>query len=117
MSTPRPTKAPPTATHTPFNLELLVPVSTPARDWEGIPIMPGALAGGGDDLGYTFTIKATPEEVADFYASRLPALGWQHFADGAGGTDKQLMVFMQGQETLTVSFFPHNDVLLVLLVR
>lgn len=116
-STPRPTKGPPTVTYTPFDIEQIVPVSTPARSWEGLPIMPGALTGSGDEAGYAFTVRATGEDVRDFYLEHLPDFGWQHFGSGAGDPNPALMIFMKGSETLTVSYFPRDDGLLVLLVR
>jgi hypothetical protein len=75
----------------------------PASNWNGIPIMPGAIAGEGDEEGYVFTIKATPIQVKEYYQLELGKLGWQPFAQEDGDLSMTL-IFMDGASaTLTVS--------------
>lgn len=111
-STPRPT-----STFIPIDMVPPVPLGTPVHEWHHIPVMPGATAGSGDELGYSYAIHASPEEVRTFYRDQMPNLGWEY--DATGGTDPSapLMVFKKGSYIVTVSYFPHDGDLLVLLVR
>jgi hypothetical protein len=81
--------------------------------------MPGAIAGDGKGTGYSFTIKATPQEVQAFYTVKLPQLGWNMFATGQGGkAGNILLIFMKGIDTASVTIIPQADNLLyVLLVK
>lgn len=106
----------PTATEN--TVDFLIPDGEPVEEWEGFPIMPGAIAGKGDSQGYTFTIKATPDEVKAFYQAELGKLDYELFASGGGEGDKMMILFfMKGSAMLTVSIIPHEDLLLVLLVK
>ena len=91
--TPIPTDTPiPTATDTPEPtptediMSSLVPVGEPASEWNGIPIMPEAIAGEGDTGAYRFTIQASREEIQAYYTLELPKLGWRLFTVGQGET-------------------------------
>src|SRR5690349_14879110 len=53
------------------------PASQPTKEWMGIPVMPGATTGEGDEEGYVFAIKATSQQVQDYYQVELTRLGWQ----------------------------------------
>jgi hypothetical protein len=105
------------ATETPDIIASLIPAGTPAQQWKGIPIMPGALAGEGDDRGYQFTIRATPEHVKEFYTTGLEKLGWQLWARGEGKTFTVMLIFMRGNENLSITMIPKGDLMLVMLVR
>ena len=65
--TPVPSPLPPSRT----------PASHPTKEWKGIPVMPGATAGEGDEEGYVFTIHATSQQVQDYYQVELARLGRQ----------------------------------------
>jgi len=53
------------------------PLGEPAAEWQGIPIMPGAISGGEvTDGGYDFTTQATVEEIMQFYKAALAELGY-----------------------------------------
>jgi hypothetical protein len=58
------------------------PVGTPVADWQGIPIMPGALNGGEADDGYRFSTRATIDEIAQFYEAALTELGYSLATSG-----------------------------------
>ena len=86
-------------------------------EWNGIPIMPGAIAGEGDEEGYVFTIKATPAQVQEYYQLELGKLGWQPFAQ-EDGDSSMIIIFTDGASaTLTVSILSKWDDVLVLLVK
>ncbi len=125
-STPEPTKTPtqiPTATpvlltETPSAPVLKMPSGKPASEWEGIPIMPNAIAGEGDSKGYAFTIKASVDEIQKFYETKLAKLGWNAFASGQGTTDAVMLIFMKDTAMLSISIIPQPDgIMYVLLVK
>jgi hypothetical protein len=101
-------------------LAKLVPVGTPEKEWNGIPIMPGALAGNGDSAAYRFTIKATATEIQDYYVNALVhRLGWSASATGSGETGTLLLIFtnMQNTSTLSISIIPFDELFIVMLVK
>jgi hypothetical protein len=129
---PRPTETPtltatslPTATHTPEPTNtpaqapvLPMPSGKPASEWQGIPVMPDAIAGEGDNKGYSFTIEASHDEIQKFYEMELAKLGWDMFATGQGTTGAVLLIFMKDASTVSVSIIPQPDgIMFVLLVK
>ena len=95
-----------------------MPTGKPAKSWEGIPVMPSALAGDGDNKGYSFTVKAASDEVQNFYTKEMSKLGWNMFASGQGTTSTVLLIFMKGTDTASVSIIPQTDGLMyVMLVK
>ena len=58
---------------------IVLPSGVPLAEWEGIPIMPGAISGetieGGG--GYQFTIQATVDEITRYYETELASLGYE----------------------------------------
>ncbi|RPI92446.1 MAG: hypothetical protein EHM40_12965 [Chloroflexi bacterium] len=127
QSTPTPTPVPTrTFTAVPTLAPTRTPTTTPvpptetpavASEWKGIPIMPGAVAGEGDEEGYVFTIKATPQQVQEYYGTELAELGWQPFAQGDGEASLMLIFMNEDSMTLTVSVIAKGDEVLVLLVK
>jgi len=109
--------ATPAPTQTPDVVTGLLPEGQPASEWNGIPIMPGAIAGEGDEESYVFTIKATPQQVTDYYQTELAALGWQSF--GTENKDASLMLLFMDKDsaTLTINIIAKGDDALVLLVK
>jgi hypothetical protein len=110
------TQAPLMPTATPDIVAELDPEGQPAKEWNGIPIMPGAIAGEGDEEGYVFTIKATPQQIQEYYQGELSKLGWQPFAQGDGGSS--MFIFTnETAETIAVNIVTKGDEALVLLVK
>ncbi len=96
----------------------LVPEGQPASEWNGIPIMPNAIAGEGDEESYVFTVKATPQQVQEYYQLELGKLGWQPFATGDGNSSSLMLMFTNNASTtLTISVIAKGDEVLVLLVK
>ena len=92
------------------------PEGQPTSEWNGIPIMAGAVTGEGEQEGYVFTIKASPQQIQEYYQLELDKLGWQPFA--GGDEDSSMLVFMNNaSETLTISIIAKGDEALVLLVK
>jgi hypothetical protein len=101
---------------TPDAVAAIAPEGQPAAEWNGIPIMPNAIAGEGDEESYVFTVKATPQQVQEYYQLELGKLGWQLSVTGDG--DSSLMMFTNNASvTLTISLITKGDEVLVLLVK
>ena len=99
-------------------LSTLIPEGEPASEWQGIPIMPGAIAGGGDEESYAFTTRATSREVQEYYEGELEKLGWELFAQTEGKNSSLMLIFTNdASDTLSVSIIVKGDELLVLLVK
>lgn len=105
--TPKPTstRLPPTET---ADVALPAPQGTPATDWNGIPIMPGALAGEGNSSSYSFIIKASNEQVSQYYTAEMAKLGWQLFATGDKGGQTMMIIFLKGVTTATIALIPQD---------
>jgi hypothetical protein len=113
---PTNTSLPPT--EKPRAVSVLVPEGQPASEWNGIPIMPDAIAGEGDEESYVFTVKATPQQVQEYYQLELGKLGWQPFATGDGNSSSLMLMFTNNASaTLTISVIAKGDEALVLLVK
>ena len=91
--------------------------SEPASEWNGVPIMPGEIAGEGDEDGYVFTIKATPQRVQEYYQLELGKLGWQLLSQEADESSMILMFVNGALETLTIHVIAKDEEALVLLVK
>jgi hypothetical protein len=87
----------------------------PASAWKGIPIMPGAISGEGDEEGYVFTVKATPQQVQDYYQTELGKLGWQLSSRSEEGSSLILLFMNSASSVLTVNVLARQDTALVLL--
>jgi hypothetical protein len=113
---PSPTEVP-TAEATAL-VAMPTPSGKPVSTWEGIPIMPEALAGESGSGSYSFTVRATPEEVQQFYETSLQKLGWSFFAAGKGTTETVLLMFTKGADIITLSAFPQPEgIMYVMLVK
>jgi hypothetical protein len=112
-----PSPAPTVTSTTAAPAEMPTPNGTPAAEWAGLPIMPGAIAGEVSNGGYTFTIKTSPSAVEAFYESKLPKLGWNLLGTGKGETGALLLIFTRGSGTLTVGIIPQaNGLIYVMFV-
>lgn len=116
--TAKPTDIALSPTATPTIPVLDIPTGKPVANWEGFPIMPEAIAGDGHSRSYTFTIKASVEQVQQFYEKEIAKLGWNLFASEQSTTEAALLFFMKGSDILTLSIIPLPDgVTYVLLVK
>lgn len=114
-NTPTEASLPPTATEDVH--DALVPTGQPDAEWNGIPIMPGAITGEGDAEGYVFTIQATPEQIRDYYQNELSKLGWQALASGDGEASQMLIFTNDSGASLSVSIITKGEEALVILVK
>jgi hypothetical protein len=108
----------PLPTETPDFITRILPSGIPDQEWDGIPIMPAAINGEGDEHGYTFTVQASAQEIQQYYEVELARIGANLFSTGEGSEkDTVLLIFLKGQELITVSIIPHEDLMIVLLVK
>jgi hypothetical protein len=86
--------------------EIDLPSGTPLTDWEGIPIMPGAISGevSAEDI-YQFTTQATVDEIASYYETELASLGYQLAGSDDQGGYMQLS-FSNGTAMVLVFIAP-----------
>ena len=94
------------------------PNETPAvaLEWNGIPIMPGATAGEGDEESYVFAVRATPQQIREYYELELSQRGWQSRVEEADAS--LILVFTRDAAVmLTVNILAKGDECLVLLVK
>ena len=113
-----PTNTPELPTETPDVISALLPSGVPDKEWNGIPIMPDAINGAGDEKGYRFTTKANPRLIQTYYQSELGKQGANLMAAGVpSGKDVLILIFQKGTETISISIIPHEDVFIVLITR
>jgi hypothetical protein len=125
VNTPAPTQtAIPTFTPIPFPTQTpdfitrILPSGIPDQEWNGIPVMPAAINGEGDEHGYTFTVQASVQEIQGYYEAELAGIGASLFSAGEGSEKNSvLLIFLKGQELITVSIIPHEGLMVVLLVK
>ena len=77
--------------------------------------MPGAISGEGDQEGYVFTVKATSQQVQDYYQTELGKLGWQLSSRSEEGSSLILLFMNSASSVLTVNVLARQDTALVLL--
>jgi hypothetical protein len=94
----------------------LVPHGQPLSEWNGIPIMPGAIEGEGDASSYRFTTTASWVEIQAFYASQLSQLGWELLGSAEGKNGAVMLIFDGGEKTVSVSIVPNGETSIVVIV-
>jgi hypothetical protein len=90
------------------------PQDPPLTEWNGIPVMPEAIAGDESDGLYGYTIKVEVKAVEEFYAGKLPALGWTEQFSMPGTSGMAILVYQKDNQTLTVTITSLQDHLLVM---
>ena len=93
----------PTPTITP----LALPSQTPLREWNGIPIMSGAIAGVEEEQGYLFTTYIAVKKVQKFYFQTLGSLGWE--VQATGTKDGALVIAHKEGQLLSIAIGPHDS--------
>ena len=95
----------------------LVPTGQPASDWNGIPIMPGALAGEEKDGIYRFTTSASREEIQEFYTREMSQRGWELSGTKEGNVGAILLIFSTDEDTVSISILPDQSRFLVMIIK
>jgi hypothetical protein len=128
-SLPPTTTPDPTATNTPVPSETPQPTFTPtpapeivagpeiprflvipARNklvetWEGIPIMPEAIAGYKEYGGFYFSVEKTVTEVREYYQQELSKSGWILFAVGEAEDGDLKLIFQNNVDQVTITVY------------
>jgi hypothetical protein len=95
----------------------LAPTGQPVNEWNGIPIMSGALAGEEKDGVYRFTTPASPEEIEVFYNRELSQRGWELAGTKEGNAGAVLLIFSNADDTVSISILPDQNKFLVVIVK
>jgi hypothetical protein len=117
--TPKPT-ATPRPSATPETVLLSMPEGIPLAEWQGLPVMTGAIAGQDNIGSYLFTIKEKPKKVQAYYEKELKKLGWNLFAVGEGDTSNLLLIFQNEKGTMSIAIInseTDDEILQVMLVK
>lgn len=88
---------------------LPIPMKEPNFTWNELPVMPQAIAGDENDLGYYYTVKATINDIEAYYTSEMSKLGWSYLGDGNIKEETLLHIFylfQQGNEMVSLSVYP-----------
>jgi hypothetical protein len=99
--------------------DVLNPQGTPVQEWNGIPIMPQAMAGQefpeNNVKIYSFKANATTKDAQDFYNEKMKALGWDQRYTLPSGAEGGFITFQKETSILTITITPAEGSVLVLL--
>jgi len=87
--------------------DLLNPQGTPVEEWNGIPVMPEAVAGQEAQGMYSYKANVTSEAAAEFYTTRLTALGWKEQFNQPGETT--ILFYLKEGQSLTITIAPFEE--------
>lgn len=81
------------------------PQSPPLAEWNGIPVMPQAIAGDESEGIYAYKVAVTAQEIQDYYKLELPKLGWEEsFSMPMQGT--AILLYTKGDQVLSITIMP-----------
>lgn len=112
----KPTETPLPPTETASIAVLPRPTGKPVSSWNGIPVMPEAIAGNGDSQSYTYIVKASQYTIVKYYTVAMAKLGWNMFATGQGSAGALMLLFMKGSTAMSISIIPQPDDLMYILI-
>lgn len=95
--------------------EFALPSGTPLAEWEGIPIMPGAINGEITNDGYQFTTLADRDEIMGFYETELSNLGFEIELTIDENAGYAVLTFRKGDTTGVVASAPLGGLNVVLI--
>jgi hypothetical protein len=83
----------------------LNPTGAPAKEWNGIPIMPQATAGQEFNANtYSYKIGTVSQaDVQAFYSDKLKGLGWSSQFTAGTGAEGAVMLFSKDSSVLTIT--------------
>ena len=86
--------------------EVALPSGTPLPQWEGIPIMPGAVSGETATDGYQYITQAGLDEIIAFYETELSNLGYEVELTVDETAGYAILNFQKGDTTGIVAIAP-----------
>jgi hypothetical protein len=105
---PTDTPIPPTFTPTPD-----LPKGKPVAVWQGIPIMPNAIAGEGTDKAFKFITAASVDEVMAYYVATMPKYGWKYEQTMPDGPGKYIFILPRDQGGYIIELGGPFDLMIV----
>ena len=75
--------------------------------------MPEAVTGEENEDRYRFMLKATVEQVEEFYKKELPKLGWKFDTKGTGENGAPIFIFSKSGKILSISVIVIGDIVVV----
>lgn len=97
------------------NILAIFPHDPPNKQWNSVPIMPGALAGSDNVANYRFTIKATFGEIRNFYTKSLGKSDWIFIDFVDGRPDMLSFTNAKGSPWLLIEIVTLGDLSIVTL--
>jgi hypothetical protein len=85
----------------------------PEKVWQDIPIMPGAVTGEENEDRYRFMLKASVDQVEEFYKTELAKLGWKFNTEGTGENGAPILIFSRSGKILSISVIVIGDIVVV----
>jgi hypothetical protein len=89
--------------------EVVLPSGTPLVDWNGIPVLPGAIGGEALDGGYQYTTTADLDEITNFYETELANMGYESELTVDEVAGYAILNFHKGDVTGMVVIAPLGD--------
>lgn len=112
--TPTKTRIPPSSTP---DLSYLFNFSgKPLLFWNGLPVMPQAIAGDDKRDMYRYYLIASREVVRQYYLQEMPRWGWLLFSSG-GEKGGDVLIFIKGHTTVTVGIVVRGELVSVMLLN
>ena len=75
--------------------------------------MPAAVTGEDGTDRYRFMLKATVDQVKEFYKIELIKLGWKFEAEGTGENGAPIFIFSKSGKILSISVIVIGDIVVV----
>jgi len=101
--------------------KLPMPIGIPVSSWHDFPIMPGVIAGQDNDKGgYLYSVRATPQQIQDFYTGEMKKLGWDLLTADTKANDPgyRFLIYNQANyPTLSVLMSVQGDTTIVFLAN
>lgn len=90
-----------------------LPGGVPVKLWKDIPIMPEAVTGEENEDRYRFMLKATVDQVEEFYKTELTRLGWKFNTKGTGENGAPIFIFSKSGKIMSISVIVIGDIVVV----
>ncbi len=89
---------------------MMNPQGQPVADWNGIPVMPQAIAGQQfSDNSYSYKVPASISDVQTFYTQKMKDLGWESLFNTELSSEGGLLIFQKDSDTVTFTVLPDTN--------
>ncbi len=90
--------------------------NSPLLEWNGIPIIHGAITGTGDNNSYRFIINTSMDNVHTYYSAAMNSLGWK-LASSDNQNGAFVYLYIQGTNTVKISISQQASFTVVVLSK